>query len=273
MMLGLIEHKLQSKNWTENFEGLNLLRTLNKSYPGDVYKLFEAYGVFIIGYLKSPKSCLLKNCLALVHEVLSLKCQLHPQILLKIVPLLLQLGCHTSKSTKLCAQGCLSLVIQSHANSASIFALAKSATASQGPKIHVYAFKSLMKAIYRLKERVGELELSSLQASFRAISRQLSDAKRKHRSKAQKLCQYFMRLMGQNNFQKFLQNLVDAKEVTLKRGDDLMTAALDNGATVSRFTYRDFMQQNRESVRLAVDGVKKHGHVNEIHVDGVVYKC
>lgn len=264
-MLELITHKLKSPEWTENFEALNLLRSLNKSYPSDVYNLFQVFGQYIMANLASPKSSLLKNTLALVHEVLSLRTPLHPQILLKTIPPVLKLATHTSKSTRMCAQGCIKLIITLHPQSASIFAIAQEAAVNPNPKIHLYAFRSLMKAIYFLKSRVGSLELSALEASFQAISRHLSDSKRNQHSKAKKLCQFFFSLMGHQNFQKFVQGLMDSRMLSLVSADLLMRAALNIEKPKKKVNFGKFMEKNRESVRSVQRDVRVNGRKNQFY--------
>ena len=265
----MISDHFSSPDWTDKFRGMNLLRSLNKSFPGETYSIFEGFGEQIMESLCGTKSSLVKNCLAFIYEMLMQSRAIHPQIFQKVLPKVLKMTQHTSKSFKACCSQCISLIYQHHANSTTltIFAV-ESVSNFNKPKLSKFCFKSMIKCVHALKNKICELHPDTFQVIFKTISWHLNNFKCKSRASAERLSRYFFDLMGQENFKEYVKTLVDENVISLAEANQFMSVVVSNKKKFSkaRFSFKDFKSENQQFIRMNKERNLVQGIPNEFCV-------
>lgn len=246
---------------------MDMLRSLNKSYPNESFSLFDGFGTQILGCLGSPKPSLVKNSLAFVYEILVQAGDIHPLIFERLLPQLLRLTQHTSKSFRTCSVQCVSQVYKCHANPTTLRIFAVQSVSQSGkPALSKFAFKCLIKGVHSLKERISEVDAQTFQVIFKAILWHLNHFKCKTRSSAERLCRYFFDLMGREHFKEYIKNLVDENVLSLFEANQFVNVAMsvEKKPGSARMSYRDFQSLNHQSMRLNKQRNKVQGPPDEL---------
>lgn len=275
MVFKIISNSLNSRDWVERFNGVNMLRSLNKSFPEETYSIFEGFGREIMECLNSSKSSLVKNCLAFVYELLLQSSSLHPQIFEKVLPVVLRMTQHTSESFRNCCSQCISLVYQRHPNSTtmSVFAI-ESVSNSNKPGLSKLCFKAMIKCIHTLKSKISELEPGAFQIVFRTISFHLNNFKSLTRGSAERLCRYFFEMMGDDNFKEYVKTLVDENVISLISANQLINVAmsLHRKPNAQRFEFKNFKSKNGQMMKINKMRNFTQGIPNEFFFDSNVHQ-
>ena len=243
-----------------------MLRSLNKSYPQEIYSIFEGFGMEIMYCLSNSKSSLVKNSMAFVYEML-LQCDIiHPQIFQKLLPQIIKMTHHTSRSFRQCCSQCILLIHQKHANSTtlSIFAL-ESVSNGNKPQLSKTALKSMIKCIHFLKHRISELDPDTFHLIFKTISWHLNNYKCRTIYSAERLCRYFFELMGEDNYREYIKTLVDDGVLSLISANQVMNAgkSIDKKQNKNKIDFKKFKQQNLQYMRQNIKKNRMNGHPNE----------
>lgn len=275
MIFKLIKNHLSNSNWLAVFQGINQLRSLNKSFPNEIFSIFEGFGYEILANLKSLKSSILKNILAFVYEVMIQSKEIHPQIFEKLLPELIKLTIHTSKSIRLCSRSCINLINQMHVNSSTLKMFAMSSMMNSRKEFVKNSFKFLMRAVYSIKEKISSVDEGIIRVIFSSISFQLNDPKRTNLNPAKKLCRYFFELMGNNHFQKYIQSLVDENVIHLVCADQLMRVSLfeeESKLTKTRMNFKVFKEDNKNFISKQRIRNQSYGIDAQLQLKNKIYK-
>ena len=173
---------------------------------------------------------------------------------------------HTSKSIKACCLSCISLLRTKHINSASIKVFALFSMSKSRKEIIKFTFKCLMRAVYTIKDSISDIDITSLRLVFQSISWQLNAFKRINVTRSKKLCKYFFAMMGNLNFRKFIQSLVDEGVVDLMSADQLICVALQTENRKPPNSYQDFLKQNQQFINNTKHQNGIRGIVSEIKI-------
>ena len=99
LLLERIRFSFESKDWKENLQAIDLLRSINKFYPADMNEVCRIYWKNIIESVNSLRSAVAKNSLIFAAELFlqSKGIKLYDQIVSDLVPILL-LKCYNDKA-------------------------------------------------------------------------------------------------------------------------------------------------------------------------------
>lgn len=242
-----------------------MLRSLNKSYPQETYSIFEGFGMQIMFCLSNTKSSLVKNAMAFVYEMLMQSHSIHPQIFQKLLPQILKMTHHTSKSFRMCCLQCILMIHQKHANATtiSIFAL-ESVSKNNKPLLLKSSFKYMVKSIHSMKDRISELNPETFHLVFKTISWHLNNYKCKSKGSAERLCRYFLELMGADNLKEYIKTLVDDGVLSLISANQVMNKALAvKKPPKNKINFQQFKKQNRQFIKTNIRRNRMSGIPNE----------
>lgn len=199
----------ESPDWLESFYSIDKLRTLNKSYPKEVNSIFTLYGQFILRSVSSPKPCLNKNILAFIYEVLlqSKHSSIDISIVLKFIDILVRKLNITSGTLKSLAENCMNLLLENCICDETIIAVSELAV-DRNKSISKIAFHYIGSIVSILKERISELESSTLEVLFVTIGQNLESESSNNKTLAKNICRYFHYIMN-DNYEKYVMFLYD----------------------------------------------------------------
>jgi disulfide oxidoreductase YuzD len=247
------------------------LRSLHKSYPNELYAIFNGFGFEILDLLNSTKSTILKNILAFIYEILSQGIKVHIEIISKVLPLLIKLCIHTSKSIRICAKSCVSLLYGRNPDPRCVSLFAAASMDTSRKELLKRSFKFFMYLIYSLKEQINLVDNQGMTMVFQAISFNLTTSKCVNLNSAKKLVKFLHGLIGREYMLSFLKSLIDDKCLTLIQADQIMDIAVnDNIQTKSRMSYQIFKQRNSEILQNNIHNNTRTGIVSQIQVKGNV---
>lgn len=112
-LLETIRAKFESKNWKDNMEAIDAIRTINKFYPVDMNMVCSAYWKYIVEGINNVRSAVSKCTLLFTSELFqqSKGFKLQDSIILDLVPVLM-LKSHNDKGfLKVEAQRAIDLLV------------------------------------------------------------------------------------------------------------------------------------------------------------------
>lgn len=236
-----------SPEWLDRFHALDNLRILGKFYRRDLDLVFDAFGKHIVDALASPKTCVVKNTLAFLHESFETAAAtpLNPAIVTFLLPLLLAKagGCGSVLRAPL-ERTLLSL----SRNCISDEMLAKLADCASAAPTNAsrLAFHFLACALDTLKNSLARVKPDTLRAIFQAFGRTLLGPATANKVLCKKIVRYVHFLMGGGDFKAYLEFLYKDGFLRLAEAELLMAVVQNKGKV--RLSVADMHRATRSTL-------------------------
>lgn len=214
-----IKEDFISKNWIKEFDAINNLRKVHKFYPTEINIIFEAFGDFIKNSLISEKTCILRNILAFIKEIIhdNNKNMINMNILIKLPSLIIRLENHTS----FCIRKMAKIILSDFTKKCccveilNCFLELSVGKNKDNKLINNKCFFYVTEIIDFMGDGLCKLDTKSLKQIFFVLGIIFTESKIPgNRITAQKILNFFYCKMGEINFEKFLEIIV--KENILK---------------------------------------------------------
>lgn len=209
-----IKTDFQSKNWLQEFNAINNLRKIHKFYPTEINYIFEAFGDNIKNSLKSIKTCIIRNMLAFIKEIIddNKKNGIHINILKKLPSLIIRL----EGSTSYCIKNMVKMILSDFTKKSCCLEMLVSFLELSVDKngenklIHGKCFYYVTEMIGVMGESICEFDTKTLKHVFFVLGIIFTESKNSEsRLRAQQIFYFFFCRMGNVNFEKFLEIIVN----------------------------------------------------------------
>ena len=217
-----LKEEFESSDWITQFCSIDTLRSLNKHFPQEVNFLFQAFGAYIQSSLFSFKTCIVKNILLFVTEVLAMSKgrALNAGILVHLVEILVPKTASSSKIIRPVAEGALQFLVANFLCDETIRALCL-ASATKNKVHNQKAFFYLTTALDLMKETIANVHGDTLRTIFQCMAFTLSAKCAQNKTYAKSILNYLNELMGAQNFMNYIRFLYDGGSLGIQHAEIL----------------------------------------------------
>ena len=245
-----------SADWLDHFSAVDLLRVIGKFNRRDINLVFEAFGPCILAALASPKTCVVKNTLAFLHECCegAPEAPLRPAIVAHLVPRLLARATAGCSILRPLAQLVLESLTRNCVSDEMLQALCEATRTSSSAALSAVAFQHLTRTVEVVKQSLAQAHPDTLVALFRALARVLEGTCAPPKQVCRRVVRFLGGLMGEADFRAYVSYLYDQGALSAHQGNLLIEATQE-------------IRTARPSIALKLREGRKTGSIRHVRPD------